>query len=107
MSEHQARSARDDVYDHEHDEPRTGRRRRQVADWGVGDDVFDHMPRNRFSRAAEGPSRERRFAARDVADRHAAAAAEAEGTGPPAETGGAEDVAAYVAKAVGQTGEGQ
>jgi hypothetical protein len=36
------------VYDHEEDQPR--RRRRPVADWGVGDDVFDHMPRNRFAR---------------------------------------------------------
>ena len=35
-----------------------------MADWGVGDDVFDHMPRNRFSRAAEGPPRDRRFASR-------------------------------------------
>jgi hypothetical protein len=62
MSDHQARFSRDDVYDHEHEEPRPGgRRRRPVADWGVGDDVFDHMPRNRFSRAAEGPPRDRRF----------------------------------------------
>ena len=65
MSDHQARSARDDVYDHEHEEPRSGRRRRPVADWGVGDDVFEHMPRNRFSRAAEAPPRERRFARED------------------------------------------
>jgi len=36
------------VYDHEEDQPR--RRRRPVADWGVGDDVFDHMPRRRFAR---------------------------------------------------------
>jgi hypothetical protein len=62
MSDHQARFSRDDVYDHEHDEGRPGgRRRRPVADWGVGDDVFEHMPRNRFSRAAEGPPRDRRF----------------------------------------------
>jgi hypothetical protein len=61
MSDHQTRFERD-VYDHEHEEPRPGgRRRRPVADWGVGEDVFDHMPRNRFSRAAEGPPRERRF----------------------------------------------
>jgi hypothetical protein len=61
MSENQSRLERD-LYDYEHDEPRSGgRRRRPVADWGVGDDVFDHMPRNRF-RAAEGPPRERRFA---------------------------------------------
>ena len=64
MSDHHARPARDDVYDHEHDEPRSGRRR-PVADWGVGDDVFEHMPRNRFSRAADAPKRERRFARED------------------------------------------
>jgi hypothetical protein len=38
-------------YDHETDEPRaTGRRRRQVADWGVGEDVFDRLPTRRFAR---------------------------------------------------------
>src|SRR5829696_2679933 len=65
MSENHARLERD-LYDYEHDEPRSagGRRHRPVADWGVGDDVFEHMPRNRFSRAAEGPPRERRFASR-------------------------------------------
>ncbi len=35
-----------------------------MADWGVGEDMFEHMPRNRFSRAAEAP-RERRFARED------------------------------------------
>jgi hypothetical protein len=65
MSDHHARSARDDVYDHEHEEPRSGRRRRPVADWGVGDDAFETMPRNRFPRAAEAPPRERRFARED------------------------------------------
>ena len=69
MSDHHARSARDDVYDHEHDEPGTGRGRRPVADWGVGEDMFEHMPRTRFSRAAEGPSRQRRFA-REGGERH-------------------------------------
>jgi hypothetical protein len=69
MSDHHARSARDDVYDHEHEEPGTGRRRRPVADWGVGEDMFEHMPRNRFSRAAEGRPRERRFA-REDGERH-------------------------------------
>jgi len=69
MSDSQARIARDDVYDHEHEEPRSGRRRRPVADWGVGDDVFEYMPRNRFSRAAEGPPRERRFSTREGAER--------------------------------------
>ena len=58
-------SSRDDVYDHEHEEPRSGRRRRPVADWGVGEDMFEHMPRNRFSRTAEAPPRERRFARED------------------------------------------
>jgi len=71
MSDQQARFARDDVYDHEHDEPRSGRRRRPVADWGVGDDVFEHMPRGRFSRASEGPPRERRFASREAAEHRA------------------------------------
>jgi len=65
MSDHHARSARDDVYDHEHEEPRPARRRRPVADWGVGDDVFEQMPRNRFPRAADAPPRERRFARED------------------------------------------
>ena len=67
MSDHHARSARDDVYDHDREleEPRSGRRRRPVADWGVGEDMFEHMPRNRFSRAAEAPPRERRFARED------------------------------------------
>ena len=61
MSENQARLARD-LYDHEHEDPRSygARRRRPVADWGVGDDVFEHMPRRRFSRAVDGPSRDRR-----------------------------------------------
>ena len=65
MSDHHARPARDDLYDHEHEEPRSSRRRRPVADWGVGDDMFEHMPRNRFARAAEAPPRERRFARED------------------------------------------
>lgn len=65
MADHHARSARDDLYDHEHEEPRSGRRRRPVADWGVGDDVFESMPRNRFSRSGEAPPRERRFARED------------------------------------------
>jgi hypothetical protein len=66
MSDHHARSARDDVYDHEHEEPRSGRRRRPVADWGVGEDMFEHMPRNRFSRTTDAPPRERRFAREDA-----------------------------------------
>src|SRR4051794_6443271 len=42
-------------YDHEDDEPRGGRRRRVVADWGVSEDVFDRMPSRRFSRRGEEP----------------------------------------------------
>jgi hypothetical protein len=42
------------VYDHTEDEPRpTGRRRRQVADWGVGEELFDGMPGRRFERRAD------------------------------------------------------
>jgi hypothetical protein len=48
-------------YDHEIDEPRAGgRRRRQVADWGVGEDAFDRLPSRRFERRGE----EHRSAAR-------------------------------------------
>src|SRR3954453_1627205 len=50
MPEHEARAGA--FYDHETEEPRaTGRRRRQVADWGVGEDVFDRLPSRRFARA--------------------------------------------------------
>jgi hypothetical protein len=50
MPEHEAR--RRAVYDHTDDEPRpsSGRRRRQVADWGVGEELFDGMPGRRFDR---------------------------------------------------------
>jgi hypothetical protein len=42
------------VYDHTEEEPRpTGRRRRQVADWGVGEELFDGMPGRRFERRGE------------------------------------------------------
>jgi hypothetical protein len=48
--EHDARTQA--FYDHESDEPRGAtRRRRQVADWGVGEDVFDRLPSRRFTRA--------------------------------------------------------
>jgi hypothetical protein len=40
------------VYDHADDQP--GSRRGQVADWGVGDELFDHLPRRRFDRRDEG-----------------------------------------------------
>jgi hypothetical protein len=50
--EHETRSRV--FYDHEDEEPRTGtRRRRPVADWGVGEDVFDRMPSRRFARRGE------------------------------------------------------
>jgi hypothetical protein len=41
------------VYDHETAESRGGRRRRPVADWGVGEEMFDRLPRRRFGRGAE------------------------------------------------------
>jgi hypothetical protein len=42
------------VYDHTEEEPRpSGRRRRQVADWGVGEELFDGMPGRRFERRGE------------------------------------------------------
>jgi hypothetical protein len=49
--EHEVRTRA--FYDHEDDEPR--RRRRPVADWGVGEDVFDRMPSRRFVRRGEEP----------------------------------------------------
>jgi hypothetical protein len=49
MPEHEARGRA--VYDHDNEEPRSaGRRRRQVADWGVEEEIFDHMPGRRFER---------------------------------------------------------
>jgi hypothetical protein len=59
MPEHEAQVWA--VYDHETEEPRaTGRRRRQVADWGVGEDVFDRMPSRRFARRGVDPQEHRR-----------------------------------------------
>jgi hypothetical protein len=52
MSEHEGSAARV-VYDHEVDEPR----RRAVADWGVGEEMFDHLPRRRF-RGSESQRRD-------------------------------------------------
>jgi hypothetical protein len=52
-------------YDHEEDEPRSTRRRRAVADWGVSEDVFDRMPGPRFSRRGEAPPRRRESARGD------------------------------------------
>jgi hypothetical protein len=63
MPEHEAR--RRAVYDHTDDEPRpAGRRRRQVADWGVGEELFDGMPGRRFERrgADHGTARDDRGA---------------------------------------------
>jgi hypothetical protein len=49
MPDHEARGRA--VYDHDSEEPRpAGRRRRQVADWGVGEELFDGMPGRRFER---------------------------------------------------------
>lgn len=48
MPEHEPRPRA--VYDYSEDEPRPGRRRRQAADWGVGEEIFDHMPSRRFAR---------------------------------------------------------
>jgi hypothetical protein len=54
MAEHRARGRA--VYDHTNDEPRpSGRRRRQVADWGVGEEMFDHLPGRRFERGRDIP----------------------------------------------------
>jgi len=53
MPDHDARARA--VYDHhDEDEPRpAGRRRRQVADWGVSEELFDGMPGRRFDRRGE------------------------------------------------------
>ena len=54
------------LYDHENDEPR---RRHAVADWGVGEDIFDRMPSRRFKRAdrrAEHHDDGRRFERHDA-----------------------------------------
>lgn len=49
MPDHEARARA--VYDDTDEEPRpAGRRRRQVADWGVGEELFDGMPGRRFDR---------------------------------------------------------
>jgi hypothetical protein len=48
MSEREARARA--VYDHADEEPR---RRRQVADWGVGEELFDGMPGRHFERRGD------------------------------------------------------
>jgi hypothetical protein len=56
MPEREARARA--VYDHDNEEPRpSGRRRRQVADWGVGEELFDGMP-GRPGRFERRPHRE-------------------------------------------------
>jgi hypothetical protein len=68
------------VYDYEYEEPSpSGRRRRQVADWGVGEELFDRMPRSRrFARGVPEPrTRERRPAAEPPPARRPAPPAEA------------------------------
>jgi hypothetical protein len=61
MSQHQTRLERD-VYDHEDEQVApSGRRRGPVADWGVGEELFDQMPRRRFRGEEHArPGRERR-----------------------------------------------
>jgi hypothetical protein len=57
MSESEVRGAAI-FYDHElEDGHTTGRRRRPAADWGVGEELFDHMPSRRRFRAAEAGAR--------------------------------------------------
>ena len=79
MSQHQTRPERD-VYDHQDEQlGPSGRRRGPVADWGVGEELFDQRPRRRFHRGAEPghPARERRSADRPA--------------GPDVPRGGADD----------------
>jgi hypothetical protein len=54
MHEHEVRGERA-VYDHETEDGHGGRRRAPVADWGVGEELFDRMPspRRRFTRTGE------------------------------------------------------
>jgi hypothetical protein len=65
MSDNEARFSRGVYDDREAEAEPRSRRRRPVADWGVGDDVFEHMPRRRFTHTADGPARDRRPPARD------------------------------------------
>jgi hypothetical protein len=66
MHEHDVRGERA-IYDHETEDPRAARRRRRVADWGVGEELFDRMPSPRRRSGAAEPQRrdahprERRF----------------------------------------------
>jgi hypothetical protein len=57
MSESEVRGTAT-FYDHElEDGHPAGRRRRPAADWGVGEELFDHMPSRRRFRASEAPAR--------------------------------------------------
>jgi hypothetical protein len=57
MSESEVRGAAI-FYDHElEDGHATGRRRRPAADWGVGEELFDHMPSRRRFRPGEPGAR--------------------------------------------------
>jgi hypothetical protein len=58
MSESEVRGTAT-FYDHElEDGHPAGRRRRPAADWGVGEELFDHMPSRRRFRASEAPARQ-------------------------------------------------
>ena len=56
MHEHDVRGERA-VYDHETEDPRAPGRRRRVADWGVGEELFDRMPSPRRRFSASEPAR--------------------------------------------------
>src|SRR4051812_29111641 len=78
MHEHEVRGDRA-VYDHETEDPRAAGRRRRVADWGVGEELFDRMPspRRRFNASEparrDSHPRDRRFEPpREEAAAHAA-----------------------------------
>jgi hypothetical protein len=82
MHEHEVPGDRA-VYDHETEDPRAPGRRRRVADWGVGEELFDRMPSPRRRFNASDPARrdshprERRFEpAQEDAGAHAAPAAD-------------------------------
>jgi hypothetical protein len=57
MHEHDVRGDERAVYDHETEDPRAPGRRRRVADWGVGEELFDRMPSPRRRFSASEPAR--------------------------------------------------
>ena len=61
--EHEARTRV--LYDHESESPAAAAR--AVADWGVGEDIFDRMPSRRFTRADRRAEHARRISRDDVA----------------------------------------